>query len=60
MLSERSRPAAWAGGPKGQNGVSEDVPEHEYFQTHGRAPSGVAAAAIDAIEHDQFFAFLGC
>ncbi|MEY4094013.1 MAG: hypothetical protein RLZZ53_1212 [Acidobacteriota bacterium] len=58
MLSERNRPAHLGGTSEGANGVSEQAPEHQYFQTHGRAPSLVAAAAIDAIEHDQFYAFL--
>lgn len=59
MLSERNRPAHLGETAEGADGVSEDAPEHQYFQTHGSAPSLVAAAAIDAIERDQFFAFLG-
>lgn len=57
MLSERNRPAHLAGTSDGVDGLSERTAAHQYFQTDGSAPSIVAAAAVDAIERNRFFAF---
>lgn len=59
MLSERNRPAHLSGTLEGADGLTGRTAAHQYFQTDGRAPSMVAAAAIDAIERNQFFAFPG-
>lgn len=59
MESERNRPAHLSGTANGADDTKARAAAHQYFQTHGSSPSLVAAAAIEAIERNQFFAFPG-
>ena len=59
MRSNRNRPDDLRGTPPSVEEMEERETAHSYFQTHGRLPSLVAAAAVQAIERNRFFVFPG-
>lgn len=59
MEADRNRPAHLRGTGEEPEARDYRAAAHQYFQTHGLSPGLVAAAAVEAIERNQFFAFPG-